>query len=60
MNALDTTRRESSYSGGMDDCVECRTDQNRVLLRDSRHPAHGQLTFPRHRVACPTGRRTLG
>ncbi|MDS1270731.1 DUF397 domain-containing protein [Lipingzhangella sp. LS1_29] len=37
---------KSSYSQrGMDNCVECRTDTGRVLLRDSQHPAHGHLTL---------------
>ncbi|MDS1270732.1 DUF397 domain-containing protein [Lipingzhangella sp. LS1_29] len=37
---------KSSYSdahGG--NCVECRTDTARVLLRDSQHPAHGHLAL---------------
>lgn len=37
---------KSSFSEGRDpNCVECRTDQERILLRDSRHPSHGHLAF---------------
>jgi hypothetical protein len=38
--------RKSSYSDGHGgNCVECRTDTGRILLRDSQHPAHGHLTL---------------
>ncbi|MDS1270733.1 DUF397 domain-containing protein [Lipingzhangella sp. LS1_29] len=37
---------KSSYSQrGESNCVECRTDTGRVFLRDSQHPAHGNLTL---------------
>jgi hypothetical protein len=38
---------KSSYSkGGMDNCVECRTDHDRVLLRDTKNREQGHLSFP--------------
>lgn len=40
------TWHKSSYStGGNANCVECRSDQDRVLVRDSQHPAKGHLAF---------------
>jgi hypothetical protein len=37
---------KSSYSTGGDaNCVECRTEQSRVLLRDTQHRSHGHLEF---------------
>ncbi|WP_046472114.1 DUF397 domain-containing protein [Allosalinactinospora lopnorensis] len=39
--------RKSSYSGGQNpNCVECRADRERVLVRDTRHREHGHLAFP--------------
>jgi hypothetical protein len=44
---MNETWQKSSYSGSTSpDCVECRTDQGRVLLRDSQHPDHGYLAVP--------------
>jgi hypothetical protein len=37
---------KSSYSGGRNpDCVECRAEESRVLVRDTRHREHGALAF---------------
>jgi hypothetical protein len=37
----------SSYSGGRNpDCVECRNDHDRVLIRDTRHRDLGQVDVP--------------
>lgn len=39
---------KSSYSGGREpNCVECRIDGDRVLIRDTRHRNHGRLSIPR-------------
>ncbi|MBB4931330.1 hypothetical protein F4561_002150 [Lipingzhangella halophila] len=41
------TWRKSSYSEGHGgNCVECRTDQGRVHVRDTRHREYGSLAFP--------------
>jgi hypothetical protein len=40
-----TTWRKSSYSTAGSNCVELATAGNDVLLRDSKHPEHGHLTF---------------
>jgi hypothetical protein len=46
-NCLEVAWHKSSYSSGVNNnCVECRSDQDRVLIRDSQHPAHGHLAFP--------------
>lgn len=38
---------KSSYSASTNpNCVECRTDQGRALLRDSQYPDHGYLAVP--------------
>ncbi|WP_046468086.1 DUF397 domain-containing protein [Allosalinactinospora lopnorensis] len=38
--------RKSSYStGGSANCVECRTEHERVLVRDTRHRRVGHLDF---------------
>ncbi len=38
---------KSSYSSGANpNCVECRTDNNRVLVRDTGNRGHGHLSFP--------------
>jgi hypothetical protein len=47
MSMVDGVWRKSTYSnqtGG--ECIECRTTQDHVLVRDSQHPAHGHLAFP--------------
>lgn len=40
--------RKSSYSGGADgnNCVEIARSLTRTAIRDSKHPAHGPLSFP--------------
>ncbi|MDS1270760.1 DUF397 domain-containing protein [Lipingzhangella sp. LS1_29] len=37
---------KSSHSGGNNDCVECRTTEGRVEVRDSRYPDLGHFSFP--------------
>ncbi|WP_046470863.1 DUF397 domain-containing protein [Allosalinactinospora lopnorensis] len=38
---------KSSYSkGGMDNCVECRTDRGTVDVRDTQNRSAGHLSFP--------------
>jgi hypothetical protein len=47
MSMADGVWKKSTYSnqtGG--ECVECRSDDGRVLVRDSQHPTHGHLAFP--------------
>ncbi|MDS1268957.1 DUF397 domain-containing protein [Lipingzhangella sp. LS1_29] len=40
---------KSSYSEGREpNCVECRTAENRVQVRDSQHPHLGYMTLPTH------------
>jgi hypothetical protein len=47
-NCLEMSWTKSSFSEGRDpNCVECRTDQDRVLIRDTRNRALGHLAFPR-------------
>ncbi|WP_236541564.1 DUF397 domain-containing protein [Spiractinospora alimapuensis] len=37
----------SSYTGGdHPNCVECRTDQERVLIRDTQNRGQGHLSVP--------------
>jgi hypothetical protein len=43
---MDTWTRSSYSNNSGGECIECRTDQDRVLVRDSQHPAHGHLAFP--------------
>lgn len=38
--------RKSSYSGANPNCVECRTDEGVVQVRDSRNPDLGILSVP--------------
>ena len=39
--------RTSSYSGGTNpDCVECRTTDGQVQVRDTQHRSLGHLSFP--------------
>ena len=37
--------RKSSYSGSMNECVECAVDGDRRAVRDSKTPGDGVLTF---------------
>lgn len=40
------TWRKSSYSGPENpNCVECRADNDRVLVRDTGNREHGHLSF---------------
>ncbi|GAA1770338.1 DUF397 domain-containing protein [Streptomonospora arabica] len=43
---MDTDWRKSSHSQPSGDCVECRTDSDRALVRDTRHREAGHLAFP--------------
>jgi hypothetical protein len=46
-----TTWRKSTYSAPANACVELATAGADVLLRDSKHPEHGHLTFTRAELA---------
>lgn len=37
--------RKSSYSGSQGECVELATEDDKVLLRNSNHPAAGTLAL---------------
>lgn len=42
---IDNNWHKSSYSGSANpDCVECRTDRGRVLVRDTQHRFLGRLS----------------
>jgi hypothetical protein len=43
--------RKSSRSINSTGCVELASDGERVLMRDSKHPGNGQLTFRPAEVA---------
>jgi hypothetical protein len=43
--------RKSTYSAGNQQCVEIATADNDALLRDSKHPDAGHLTFTRTELA---------
>jgi hypothetical protein len=43
--------RKSSYSAASTDCVELAAAGNEVLLRDSKHPEAGHLTFTHTELA---------
>ncbi|MGH3568499.1 MAG: DUF397 domain-containing protein [Pseudonocardia sp.] len=43
-----TTWRKSSYSTGTGNCVEVAPVADRVVIRHSKHPAAGTITFPHH------------
>ena len=45
------TWRKSTYSAPQNACIEIATAGNDVLLRDSKHPEHGHLTFTRPELA---------
>jgi hypothetical protein len=45
------TWRKSTYSISSQNCVEIATAGAAVLLRDSKHPEHGHLTFTRPELA---------
>ncbi|GGP73134.1 DUF397 domain-containing protein [Saccharothrix coeruleofusca] len=38
--------RKSSYSGSQENCVEVAMTTAQVGVRDSKHPAAGELSFP--------------
>jgi hypothetical protein len=48
---MTTTWRKSSYSSAGNDCVELADGGDAVLLRDSKHPDQGHLTFTRSELA---------
>jgi hypothetical protein len=45
------TWRTSSYTSGGNNCVEIATVGDNALLRDSKHPEAGYLTFPSSELA---------
>jgi hypothetical protein len=46
-----TNWRKSTYSVSGTNCVELATTGDGVLLRDSKHPEQGHLTFTRPELA---------
>jgi hypothetical protein len=46
-----TAWRKSSFSGPGGNCVELATTGDDVLMRDSKHPTAGHLTFTRIELA---------
>ncbi|WP_311546332.1 Scr1 family TA system antitoxin-like transcriptional regulator [Streptomonospora wellingtoniae] len=47
LNMMQNEWKKSSYSeGGATNCVECRTDSDLALVRDTRHREAGHLAFP--------------
>jgi hypothetical protein len=54
------TWRKSSYSAGGDNCVELATVGTAVLLRDSKHPEAGHLTFTRTELAALVAAASAG
>jgi hypothetical protein len=51
MTPTPNTWRTSSYSVNGSDCVELATSASSVLVRDSKHPDAGHLTFTPGEVA---------
>jgi hypothetical protein len=51
MTPTPTTWRKSSYSINAGNCVELAAADDDVLLRDSKHPEAGHLTFTRAELA---------
>lgn len=45
------TWRKSSYSVNSQNCVELADSGSEILLRDSKHPEAGHLTFTRPELA---------
>ena len=43
--------RKSSYSAPANDCVELADAGEAILVRDSKHPAGGHLSFSRSELA---------
>jgi hypothetical protein len=54
------TWRKSSASADAANCVELATAGNHVLLRDSKHPDQGHLTFTRAELAAFVDAATAG
>ena len=48
---MTTTWRKSTYSAGNQTCIEIAEAGDTVMLRDSKHPEHGHLTFGRPELA---------
>jgi hypothetical protein len=55
-----TTWRKSTYSVNGTACVELATAGNDALLRDSKHPEAGHLTFTRTELAALIAAATAG
>ena len=51
MTTTHPTWRKSTYSTNTQNCVELATADGDVLLRDSKHPEAGHLTFTRTELA---------
>jgi hypothetical protein len=54
------TWRKSTYSASGSNCVELATAGPDVLLRDSKHPDQGHLTFTRTELAAFIDAATAG
>jgi hypothetical protein len=55
-----TTWRKSTFSTGNQNCVELATAGNDALLRDSKHPDAGHLTFTRTELAALVAAASAG
>jgi hypothetical protein len=55
-----TTWRKSSHSGTSMNCVELAAAGADVLLRDSKHPEAGHLTFARAELAALVAAARVG
>jgi hypothetical protein len=55
-----TTWRKSTYSSSTQNCVELATAGPDALLRDSKHPEAGHLTFTRTELAALVAAASAG
>lgn len=52
--------RKSSYSFNTSGCVELAPAPSAALMRDSKHPDHGHITFAQTEVAALVDACTIG
>ena len=60
MTTTHPTWRKSTYSTNTQNCVELATADGDVLLRDSKHPEAGHLTFARAELAALVAAARVG
>jgi hypothetical protein len=60
MSSTHTTWRKSSFSASVQNCVELATAGPDALLRDSKHPEAGHLTFTRTELAALVAAASAG